>query len=293
MAIFWLIAVLGLFVLAALQSAIVDTRMVSTLRGLALAQAAAKRGLAFGMHPSVSRGDPLLAYESDEESYQVNITVEEARLNPNALIAANSGIVLTRLFVLWGMRADAATSLSAAIGDWIDADGTVALSGAEAEAYARAGRPGLPLNRPFTTLDEMRMVSGMDALEAQNPEWRDAFTLWTSGRINVNEANPEVISAACGIGLSRAKNAWSVLAGPDGIRHTPDDVRFTSTEEAARQLQIREPIPPLLSIEGQTRHVESIGRAGDFDCRLVMILSGTLPLYYSECPMEGSKSWMP
>jgi len=141
------------------------------------------------------------------------------------------------------------------------------------------------LNRAFASFDEMRMVKGMDDLELIHPAWRDAFTLWTFGQVDLNEAAPDVIAAATGVRLAAAVRVWDTLAGRDGVRFTSDDLRFASVEEAMKKLGIGGKPSPLFGIEGKTRHVESIGKAGDFQCRLVMVLSGAVPIHREEMPM--------
>jgi hypothetical protein len=275
---------MGLLVFGALQFVAVDTRTVTAQRGLTQAKRLAEQGLAIGSHPKMERGDPLLQFESGTEGYVVEISSEEARLNPNSLINNRAQIVLNRIFLVWGMDAGPAAALTGALSDWVDADDTAGPNGAEAQAYLAAGRPGLPLNRPFASYDEMRMVAGMDALEAIPPNWRDSFTFWTFGRVNLNEASPEVMAALTGVRLPAARRVCDTLAGQDGIRFTSDDLRFGSVEEAFKRLGFAGKPSILTGIDGSTRHVESIGKAGDFQCRLIQVLSGAYPLYRAEMP---------
>jgi type II secretory pathway component PulK len=283
---FWLIAIMGLVVIGAIQFAVVDTRTVTAQRGLAQARRMAERALAVGAHPEVQRGDPLLKSRGDEGAYQAWVTMDEGRINPNALISSKQGIVLNRLFLLWGMEPALAIALTGAMTDWVDGDDFVALNGAEAKEYAAAGRPGLPLNRPFQSFEEMRLVTGMDQLESLRPDWRDFFTLWSEGLIDLNEASPEVMAAATGVRLQAARRVFQGLAGRDGLRFTDDDVRFATVIEALQRLGINTQPPPHLGIDGNTRRVEAIGTAGSFQCKLVMVLNGTEPLHRQELPMN-------
>ena len=281
---FWLIVVMGLLVFGALQYVAIDARTVTAQRGLAQGRRLAEQGLALGAHPAVKRGDPLLRREMGEEGFVVEITAEEARLNPNTLVATRSQIMLNRLFLIWGMKPDQAVALTAAITDWIDVDDGVSPNGAESQAYAAAGRAGLPLNRPFESFEEMRMVAGMAELDALHPNWRDAFTLWTYGRINLNETSPDVMAAATGVRLPAAQRVCATLAGLDGVRFTSDDLRFVSVGEALQRLGVAGIPSPFLVVDGTIRHVESIGKSGDFRCKLVMVLTGAFPLYRGEVP---------
>lgn len=271
---FWLIAIMGLVVIGALQFAVIDTRTVTAQRSLMQARQLAERALAVGSHPEVRRGEPLLEWNGDEESYEARLTMDEGRINPNALIAGGRSQVLNRLFLLWGLKPVEANGLTGAMMDWIDPDDLVSLNGAEAKAYLGSVRPGLPLNRPFQSFDEMRLVAGMEGLEAKQPGWRNFFTLWSDGKIALNEAPPEVMAAATGVRLQTALRVSRNLAGRDGKRFTGDDLRFGSVPEALQRLGVYGPPPPHLSVDGNTRRIEAVGRAGEFQCQLVVITRG-------------------
>ncbi len=287
---FWLIAIMGLVVVGALQFALVDSRAVTAQRGLAQARRMAERALAVGAHPEIQRWDSALRQEGELESYRALITADEGRMNPNTLIEGKQSIVLNRLFLLWGMKPAEAIALTGAMTDWVDTDDLVALNGAEAKAYATAGRAGLPLNRPFQSFEEMRLVIGMDQLESLRPDWRDFFTFWSEGKINLNEAAPEVMAAATGVQLKAARRVFQSLAGRDGQRYTKDDIRFATVAEALQRLGIYTPAPPHLGIDGNTRRVEAIGTSGSFQCKLVMVLRGTEAVYRQEHPMSNESN---
>jgi type II secretory pathway component PulK len=288
---FWLLAIMGMVVIGALQFAVIDTRTVTAQRGLMEARRLAEQALAIGSHPEIQRGDSLLRRDGESGDYEARITLDEGRVNPNALVLGKQSQVLNRLFLLWGMESGQAVSLTGAMMDWIDPDDLVSLNGAEAKAYAGLGRSGLPLNRPFQSYDEIRMVAGMDALELLRPDWRDFFTLWTAGKIDLNEASPEVMAAATGARLPGALRVWQNLAGRDGKRFTDDDVRFGSVPEALQRLGIYTPPPPHLAIDGNTRRVEAVGSVGKFQSKLVLVLKEKEAIWRGEsvAPPETSE----
>lgn len=85
-------------------------------------------------------------------------------------------------------------SLSDAILDWRDSDDARRLNGAEGADYAAAGRPGLPPDRPFPSVQELQQVLGMDDLL-----YRRLLPLVTvhgiDGRINPLTAPRQVLLA--------------------------------------------------------------------------------------------------
>ncbi|MEO0416651.1 MAG: hypothetical protein AAF226_17045, partial [Verrucomicrobiota bacterium] len=131
-------------------------------------------------------------------------------------------------------------------------------------AYEAMGRSGFPLNRPFTSLEEVLWVRGMDQVAKVNPRWAEAFTLWSAGQIDLSEASPEVIAAAVGLTNTEAAERFvKKRLGPDERRGTRDDWLVSSVEEALSFLGAATETPsPLLTIEGTTRRIISTGYVG-------------------------------
>ena len=100
------------------------------------------------------------------------------------------------MFIDWGLELEDAQEIADALTDWVDADDDVALNGAEKDDYEKAGRINQPFNRPFYDLSEVRLVRGMDLVEAVRPDWRNWFTIWSGGALDLNEAPAELIAAA-------------------------------------------------------------------------------------------------
>ena len=62
---------------------------------------------------------------------------------------------------LQGRNAREGDALADCLLDWRDSDHLVRMSGAEEEAYKRAGLVQVPADGPFTSVDEMRLVLGV------------------------------------------------------------------------------------------------------------------------------------
>ena len=150
------------------------------------------------------------------------------------------------------------------------------MKGAEVEEYEEAGRLNQPFNRPFYHLDEMRMVRGMDRLEELNPAWRDWFTVWSSGQLDLNDASPELIAMAAECPYEQALLVTEAVEGDDGVRNTEDDLPFEDLASALVLLGIDSTLDPLLAkrftVNDPTTRIESIGWAGDSRRRITLIL---------------------
>jgi len=123
--------------------------------GMTRARQLAEEGIAVAVHPVIRAGDPLLRRNiSDIESYEAQLTTEERRLNLNALLTPDHLPMLERIFQSWGMTFSDSQDIAATLMDWVDPDDLKRRPGsAEKLDYEFAGKTGLPLNRPFNSLD--------------------------------------------------------------------------------------------------------------------------------------------
>jgi type II secretory pathway component PulK len=159
--------------------------------------------------------------------------------------------------------------------DWTDADDLKRRpDSAEKLDYERLGLPRLPLNRPFQTMDEVDLLPCMAEILEARPDWQAFFTLRGSGQLDVNMASAEMLAIATGASLTNAELLVQKRLGPDGLPQTKDDVLLISMEEALALLGLAGPqaaeIAPLLTLQGQTPRIESIGAAGDARCGLAV-----------------------
>jgi len=276
--VFWIVAILGLAVFAAVRIVAFDLEVVSSQVQGSRAKHFAEMGIAIGANPAVERDDPLLKGTLDEsgEGYSVQLRSEANRLNLNAILLRDDKSLLRSLFVDWGMKLDDAEDTVDALADWIDQDDEVALNGAESNYYKNLGRLNQPFNRPFYNLGEVRLVRGIELLERLNPDWQEAFTLWSSGALDVNEAAPELLAAAAEVSYDRAAAVIDAVLGPDRLRDTEDDVRFNDLEEVLDLLNVpdimRPIVTPRLTLNDTTTRIESTGRSGSAARKVTLIV---------------------
>jgi hypothetical protein len=180
------------------------------------------------------------------------------------------------MFIDWGLDLDTAQAIADALADWIDADDEVSLNGAEVDWYEEQGRLNQPFNRPFYHIDEVALVRGMNLVEAVKPDWRDWFTIWSAGALDINEARAELIAAAADVSLEQATIIPETVAGPDGIRDTTDDVPFQDVNAALALLgvdaSIRPDIVQRFNVNDTTTRIESTGCAAGAKRRINVIV---------------------
>lgn len=277
-AVFWIMAVLALAVFAAVRVVYYDADVAaSQINGFEALQVA-ERGIAVAVNPAVDKMDPLLDWYDEERdiSYKVRIQSEAARFNINVILMRKDKTLLTDIFTDWGMELLAAQTLVDNLTDWVDAGDLAELNGAEIDWYEDQGRPNHPFNRPFYNLDEMRLVKDMELLEQVNPHWKNWFTVWSNGKLDVNEARAELIAAAAEVSIDDAQDLVEHVLGPDLERDTEDDQRFQNLTEALSLLGVSEfqqqTVAPRLTTSDTTTRIVSDGRAGTVKRRITLIL---------------------
>lgn len=277
-AVLWLIAILSLAAITTLRVISFDAEITTSKIHGSRALQLAEMGIAIGANPVVERNDPLLHRidEENNEEIHVTLTSESARFNINSLVLAEDKTLIRSIFINWGLDLDAAQALTDAFTDWVDADQEVALNGAETEEYIRIGRINQPFNRPFYDLNEMRLVRGMDQIEALRPDWRNWFTIWSGGTLDINEADAELISVAAEVTPAQASIIPNTVRGKDGIRNTQDDVPFQDIASAISLLGIdansRQDIAQRFTINDTTTRISSTARSGESKRRIIAIV---------------------
>jgi general secretion pathway protein K len=227
----------------------------------------AESGIALGQHPQVEAHDPVLKQEiNSNERFEVIVSSENSRLNINFLLAKKETALLRRLFEAWGLSDKEARGLTDCLQDWVDRDDLKSLNGAERRDYQDRDILDAPTNRPFRSLDEMTVVFGMNKLMELKPDWRDSFTIWGDGRIDVNHATAETLRYICNIPLNQAQGFVKRRSGPDNKIETDDDLKFTDMEAVRQALgmgqEVFNSIQDKITLDESVRRIESTGWAG-------------------------------
>lgn len=279
MAVIWLIAILALACMATLRVISFDMELTSAKVHGSRARQVAEMGIAIGSNPAVKPSDPLLHHmdEGTGEGYDVNVISEGGRFNLNAILLQNDKPLLKSIFVSWGLEPDTAQGVVDALKDWVDADDDVELNGAEKTYYEKEGRINQPFNRPFYDINEASLVRGMGLVEAVRPDWRNWFTIWSAGPLDVNEAPAELIAAAAEVSVEKAGVIPETVRGSDGSLHTEDDAPFQNAAPALDLLGITEDNRPDITRRfggtDSTTRIESIGTAEGAKRKITVIIA--------------------
>jgi general secretion pathway protein K len=277
-AVLWLIAILSLAAMTTMRVISFDMEITTSKVHGSRAFHLAEMGIAIGSNPSVDRSDPLLHRidEANNEEFHVTLTSESSRFNINSLVFSEDKSLIRSIFMEWGMELDAAQALTDALTDWIDPDDEESLNGAEVEDYHDMGRLNQPFNRPFHDIDEVALVRGMDEIEALKPDWREWFTVWSNGTLDINEADAALIAAAAEVTESQASIIPETVRGIDGIRNTDDDMPFKDIPSALSLLGIdaetRQDIAQRFTLGDTTTRITSLARSGDAKRKITVIL---------------------
>lgn len=283
-AVLWLIAVISFAALTAVQLLSFELNIADSQINGFRARQAAEMGIAVGSNPAVKRDDPMLqASGADGASYKVDLRSEGDRFNINhLLLTTNDKKLVKEIFIYWGIDEDIAQEIADAMYDWVDSNDEIQLNGAEKEYYEELGRINQPFNRPFYSLDEMRLVKGMELVERVKPDWREWFTIWSAAGLDVNEADAEKISIAAECNREDADALVEIVRGADGIRGTEDDAPFQNLAagqggngvmDILRVPEFYAPVvTPRLAVNDQTTRIESIGIAGDTKRKIILVV---------------------
>ncbi|SEW20451.1 type II secretion system protein GspK [Luteibacter sp. 329MFSha] len=165
----------------------------------------------------------VYVFAFDDAKVDITIVDEDGKVDLNAA----SGDVLTGLFKAAGVQDDRAGRLSSAIQDWRRPGDAASPNGAKKPQYEAAGLAYGPRNGPFASVEEARMVLGMDA--ATWATVAPALTIWSGReRPNTEHAQPLALAAIPGLGgagaeavlATRAQGGGGAMAGGNGVTHT-------------------------------------------------------------------------
>ena len=236
----------------------------------------AECGIVLGMHPDVRSTDPVLKQKVGNDSgFEVWLTSEGARLPINYITDSRVTDAVVNLFEKWGLSTEDSTVAAQSLADWVDSDDDQRASGAEEDFYQGLGVYDVPRNQGFISVDEMQLARGMDLVERAQPEWRDYFSVYSDGLIDLRHATKDVIVATTGASESDVDNLISQRDGADGIHGTEDDGNLSDNSafsllglSSAEMSAIRNNI----TYGGNTvRRVESIGWVGEKRRKITVI----------------------
>jgi hypothetical protein len=236
----------------------------------------AESGLAVGMHPNTRRGDLVLKQKIGPESgFDVVINYEGARIPINYATDERLREAIYNLLIYWQLNADEAAIAADSLADWIDNDSSPRANGAEADYYQQLGIYDAPRNQGFVRVDEMLLVRGMEAVDRRKSDWREYFSIYGEGQIDLRTVFKDVLLAVTGASESDVNRFITERDGADGIPGTEDDRRIRD-EEAYQLLGLSgdrlAAIRGIVNDDDTTlRRITSIGWVGTKRAKIIVV----------------------
>ncbi|MEJ0088644.1 MAG: hypothetical protein WDM80_02675 [Limisphaerales bacterium] len=207
---------------------------------------------------SVLMGISLTDFQIGEGTVSLKIVDLDRKVNINTANAA----VLQQALTVMGVNADEMSVVSDSIQDWRSPAAPPRVAGAQSDYYQSLTPPYYAKNAPIDDLSELLLIKGVtpemywgggssnSPAPPQRPKLgirngpneipvypfglADVFTAVSSGRINVNTADANVLQMIPGVDANVAAAVMQQRAGPDGVEGTEDD---TPIQNAAGALQ--------------------------------------------------------
>jgi type II secretory pathway component PulK len=279
----WAVALMSITVLGIVEFVHHDMEETTSLEKDSRARQLAEAGIAVGLHPMVVRSDDVLKQSvAPGEAYEVHLSSEGARLNINSVVQAGQFLILRALLKAWDFTDGEADTVTDSFKEWTKRDKWEELVG-KVQGFPVAGQTGTArvilsphqLRHQFKSIDEMLLIPNMKSVAARKPDWRDYFTIWSEGRLDVNDARAELIEAVCGVTYATAQRFVNNRLGADGKPDTDDDVIFDNMEKVRQALGMGQQdfglIAPLLTLKDSALRVESTGKLGDYQRKITVI----------------------
>ncbi|MCB1228360.1 MAG: general secretion pathway protein GspK [Verrucomicrobiales bacterium] len=247
------------------------TQSTAEFRALYLAES----GLTVGLHPDTRRGDPHLKQKIGTDSgFDVVINYEGARIPVNYLVDERLGEVVYNLFIYWGLSAEQASITVDSLADWMDRDEDPRPNGAEAAYYESLGISDRPRQRGFIKVDEMLLVRGMGAVDQIKPDWREYFSVYGDGLIDLRTAFRDVLIAVTKSSEADVDRYLRERDGADGLAGTEDDRRIRSSEAynlLALDSSRAQALSSILVDSDDLRRITSTGYVGEKRAQIVVV----------------------
>jgi general secretion pathway protein K len=245
----------------------------------------AESGLAFGIDPQVQNQDKALLEQvmPDGGRFHVFISSESTKLNINFILQNGREDLLSDLFIRWGVAPKAADAAAEALLKHLAMPDSSPTPAATVQPAATA-QP-VALATQFSSVAEMSVVPEFAPVMKKQPNWKDFFTIWGDGKLDVNLADAAMVALVTGVSQATADELVKYRWGPDGKPYTSDDRLYNSMDEvraalgmSAEQFQL---VQDLLSLTSAVDRIESTGIIAGYQKEIVVVTSrNTVPITY-------------
>ncbi len=230
----------------------------SALERVAIASSLAYAGTTMGRNPEYpANGKPQTRKFPNGGELEIVVVSENGKLNINKLLAGQDRETLRALFRLWRLNDVEADTVLDSLLDYVEPGTTRRLNGAKADQYRMAGRPG-PSGKLFRSVDEMASVLNFDLVVRNKENWRDYFTIYGDGTLDLTSAPVDLIKVVCKVGDSSAR---ALMQGQSGEGPGIRDMEAARLAMGMTEKEFQA-LGGMVSMGGKVRRVRAKGTLG-------------------------------
>jgi general secretion pathway protein K len=231
------------------------------------------------------------------------ISLKIIDLERKANINTANTVQLQQALTIMGVDASVISVVSDSIQDWIDADDAPRIAGAESDYYQGLDPAYYAKNAPIDDLSELLLVKGITPemywggsstnhqgatfqhklglgnAPGEQPDYPfglvNLFTAISSGKINVNTADANVLQLIPGVDESTAESIIKYRAGPDGQDGTEDDTPFKNVNQltaAGVNPQAASQLAQLCTVRSAVFEVHVTAQIGTYQREYIAVL---------------------
>ncbi|HEV2696285.1 MAG TPA: general secretion pathway protein GspK [Verrucomicrobiae bacterium] len=232
------------------------------------------------------------------------ITVKIIDLERKVNVNSAPAMLLQQVLTVQGVDAGDITGVSDSILDWVDPDDETRPAGAESDYYQGQNPAYYAKNAPMDDLSELLLLKGVTRAMYEGGEetnsmgaafqhhkmgfgnapgetpvyafgLKDVFTAFSSGKININTADANVLQLIPGVDTTAAADIIKYRAGPDGQEGTDDDTPFQNPGQLATagvSPQAMAQIGNFVTTKSTTFEVHVTAKIADFTREFVAII---------------------
>jgi type II secretory pathway component PulK len=246
-------------------------------------------------------------YPVGDGTVSIKIIDLERKVNINTAVNSANSQLIQQALILMGVDASEINVVSDSIKDWIRTDGPQP-AGAKSDYYQGLAVPYYAKEAPIDDLSELLLVKGIldhpeiywggsatnhepaqfqhklgfGTAPGQIPDYpfglKDIFTPFSTGKININTADANVLQMIPGVDAAMAEAIIKQRAGPDGADGTEDDMPFRGPGDLARtglSGPALQQASQLCTTSSSTFEVHVTAQLGDYKREFIAILART------------------
>jgi type II secretory pathway component PulK len=263
----WAMFVMCFSILGLMRLLNVTISTASSMERVSIASSLAYAGTTIGKNEDFPpNGKPSKRQFPNGSELEITAVSENGKLNINTLLAAQDRTTLRALLRIWGLNDVEADTVLDCLLDYVEPGTTRRLNGAKAEQYRLAGRQP-PSGKLFRSVDEMQNVLHFDMVTKKKDNWRDYFTIYGDGTLDLTTAPPDLIKAVCRVGDSSARGLAQAMTGEGRSIQDLEAARIAMglTEKEFQELASR------ISMGGKVRRIRAKATFGQATRSIEMI----------------------